>query len=431
MSAPGELISHPMPGAAAHREATLVFEAADTTEASVSYSKVGTVEKRTVRLAAPEPTPAGGQIYRFTLTGLEPGTQYVYQVALNGKIVELPDEPLHFRTLEDWKFRMAAPDLTFITGSCNYVNELKYDRPGTPYGKGNEILGHMAATQADFMLWLGDNLYLRPADESSRSGIWQRYRTKMSTPELQPLRSAMHHYAIWDDHDFGPNDSSKTYLFADTAFEAFRAYWANPSYGTWQTPGIFTTFDWSDCAFFLLDNRTYRDANELDPEKYPNKTQLGAAQKEWLKQSLLEKRRATFKFIALGGQFLRDNGFESMGKYPNDRKEILDFIREHRITGVFFISGDRHFTELTKVERKGDYPLYELTSSPISAGIAGSIKSGRETNPQQVPGTQVATQNFCSITVTGSPKARKLVIQSIDKENQLQWTYEIAAKDLR
>ena len=32
-----------------------------------------------------------------------------------------------------------------------------------------------------------------------------------------------------------------------------------------------------------------------------------------------------------------------------------------------FLSGDRHFTELLKVERPGTYPLYEFTSSPLTS----------------------------------------------------------------
>lgn len=428
---PGKLLSQPMPGAVAHREATLVFEAIDTRRASLTYWKQGETVHSVIRQEAPDPTLVGGQIYRFIITDLDPGTRYSYQLALDGQVVDLLWEKPTFRTLEDWRFRSPAPDFTFLTGSCNYINEAKYDRPGKPYGQGTGILDHMSNSGADFMLWLGDNLYLRPADDTSRSGIWQRYQTKMSSPELQRLRSAMHHYATWDDHDFGPNDASKSYIFADTAFAAFKAYWANPSYGTWQTPGVFTSFDWSDCAFFLLDNRTYRDANRLNQEQYPDKTQFGKAQKEWLKQQLLEKRNATFKFIALGGQVLRGNTFESMGNYPKDQQEILDFIRENELRGVVFISGDRHFTELTKVERPDTYPLYELTSSPLTSGIAGSIKSGKEKNPMRVEGTLVDTQNYCSITVTGPKQERKLVIKAVDKDNREWWTREITAAELR
>lgn len=30
-----------------------------------------------------------------------------------------------------------------------------------------------------------------------------------SVAELQPFLASTHHYAIWDDHDYGPNDSDR------------------------------------------------------------------------------------------------------------------------------------------------------------------------------------------------------------------------------
>src|SRR5690606_32402414 len=115
-----------------------------------------------------------------------------------------------FQTLADWQFRATAPDFHFITGSCNYLNDEPYDRPGKPYGQGGEIHRHMAESGADFMLWLGDNMYTRPAEYSSPSGIWYRYFKDFSAPEMQPLLRNMHHYAVWDDHDYGPNDSNRS-----------------------------------------------------------------------------------------------------------------------------------------------------------------------------------------------------------------------------
>jgi alkaline phosphatase D len=40
--------------------------------------------------------------------------------------------------------------------------------------------------------------------------------------------------------------------------------------------------------------------------------------------------------------------FEAFGKFPDDQKRLIDFIREPRVPGVLFVSGDRHHTELIK-----------------------------------------------------------------------------------
>ena len=51
----------------------------------------------------------------------------------------------------------------------------------------------------DFMLWLGDNTYLRESDWNSRTGFIKRYPHTRALSELQPLLASTHHYATWDD----------------------------------------------------------------------------------------------------------------------------------------------------------------------------------------------------------------------------------------
>lgn len=50
-------------------------------------------------------------------------------------------------------------------------------------------------------------------------------------PDKQRLYAAMPHYATWDDHDFGPNNSNSSYSLKGTTLKAFTTYWANPSWG--------------------------------------------------------------------------------------------------------------------------------------------------------------------------------------------------------
>jgi len=426
----GRLLSGPMPGYSSHREVEIVLQAENSRSASITFHpEKDLANTRTIHLEAPPATPIGHQLYHFRPTLLIPGTTYVYNVSLDNTPL-LTGETLRFQTIADWQFRAGPPDFRFITGSCNYLNDQPFDRPGKPYGQGIHILEHMAASGADFMLWLGDNVYYRPAEYSSASGMWYRYHKDFSAPEMQPLLRAMHHYAIWDDHDYGPNDSNRSFIHKRAALEVFKAHWGNPGYGEENNPGIYTNTIWSDCAFFLLDGRTYRDHPALDAKDHPGKSLFGPEQMDWLKQSLITQSKATFKFIVMGGQFLHDHNFESFKEYPEERKELLDFIAKHRISGVIFISGDRHFTELTKMPRPGDYPLYDLTSSPINSGIASIILKGGETNPFRVEGTLVTTQNYCSLEVSGQKEERKVTMRSFDKENNLRWTHEIYARDL-
>ena len=49
------------------------------------------------------------------------------------------DYEMEFQTQQLWKWRTDPPDFKFVIGSCSYVNEPKFDRPGEPYGSNFEI----------------------------------------------------------------------------------------------------------------------------------------------------------------------------------------------------------------------------------------------------------------------------------------------------
>ena len=52
--------------------------------------------------------------------------------------------------------------------------------------------------------------------------------------------------------------------------------------------------------------------------------------------------------------------------YPEERNEIFSFLTENKIEGVLLLSADRHRSDLWKIERENDYPLYELESSRLT-----------------------------------------------------------------
>ena len=89
---------------------------------------------------------------------------------------------------------------------------------------------------------------------------------------------------MWDDHDYGPNDSDGTAAGKENSLVAFKELFANPGAGTSDTPGAFYRFSWGDVDFFMLDGRYHRS-----PDKAPNddnKRMLGDAQFKWLADEL-------------------------------------------------------------------------------------------------------------------------------------------------
>jgi alkaline phosphatase D len=357
---------------------------------------------------------------------LEPGTKYDYEVLINKDPID-HNYPFTFQTQSLWEWRTDPQDFYAAFGSCAYVNEPVYDRPGTPYGSQYEIFEAIADKNPNIMLWLGDNTYLREADWNSWSGILHRNRHTRALPELKRLFASTHQYAVWDDHDYGSNDCDRTYPHKYRTLEAFKMYWANPNYGTPEAPGVYFQFRWSDVDFFMLDDRFNRSPDKAEDDG--TKTMLGKEQLTWLKDALLTSE-ATFRIIVCGNQVLNENTkFESYNFYKKERAEILDFIKKNNIPGVLFLSGDVHHAELLKTELPDFYTLYDFTASPFTAGLHAP-NSGL--NPQLVPNTLVTDfHNFGMLRFSGKKNDRKLTMECFDTNGKLIWTYTIHENDLK
>lgn len=352
---------------------------------------------------------------------LEPGILYNYQVYINGQLLQF-DYPTQFQSQKLWKWRGNPPDFSFVTGSGTYINEAKDDRPGKPYGGGYRIYESMLTYHPDFMIWLGDNVYLREPDWNSWTGIVHRYTHDRATAEMQSFLASTHNYAIWDDHDFGPNDSDKSFWDKNRTLKAFQLFWANPSYGVGDMKGTMTSFQWGDADFFLLDDRWYRDA---DRRKGEGKTELGEQQLQWLFNSLASSY-ATFKFVVTGGQFLSNTGlYESYTNYGFDkeRQRIIDYIYQQGIKNVIFITGDVHFSELSVLREKGRPTLWDITSSPLNS--SPNTHGIKQNNTLRVPGSVIMQRNFAQIKISGPTGNRVLHLTYYDTDGKKLWSYDI------
>ncbi len=425
-----KLISGPMLGYIEHREALIWFEAPSGVESvALRYRIKGKpeTEKEAHNLQM------GGSNYptvKVVLEELDMNTEYEYDIYLNNEKLD-PSVPTAFRTKKLWEWREPAPDFSFLLGSCYYINDPQYDRPGKPYGKDPRILETMGNMPSDFMLWMGDNVYLREADYSSASGMAYRYSFNFRLPEMQKLRASRANYAIWDDHDYGPNDSDGRFELKESSLELFKSYWGNKTFGEPDNAGIYHKFKQSDCDFYCMDDRYYRSANSLpdsvNGKPNPSKVFYGRKQLDWLKNNLISSS-ATFKFIVTGGQMLNPLADkECFYFYPVEFQELMSFIVENNISGVIFLTGDRHFSELIKWQPTGFYPLYDFTCSSVTAGIA----KPENPNPRRVGGSLLAENNFGKIAVSGGKGDRKVTLATYDIDGKQRWNFVISEKDLK
>ena len=417
------LAAGPMVGFGGHHEVTLWVQTKVPAEVIFRYWPEAHLDQAKVS-ATLKTGGEDGRTLKVTLSDLKEDTRYQYEVMINGDVAKRP-YPQRFITQMRWQRRSPPPDFIAALGSCAYLNQT----PQETYGGQTEIFEAIRKTDPHLMLWLGDTVYLGPEDWSHRKGIFRRYARYRAHPDLQPLLASTHHYAIWDDHDYGPNDSNRSYVHKGDSLDAFKAYWGNPSFGLPELPGVFGVFSWSDVDFFLLDNRTYRADNKAPPTS--DKDYLGPAQLSWLLDAL-SGSRATFKLIASGSQVLSPfSRFESYARHPYERQKLLNEIKERGIEGVVFLSGDRHHSELVRLDDDPQfYPLYDFTSSPLTSRPAASSDQESD-NPLRVSGTFIHDQrNFGLIKVSGLPEARTLIFEAHGVKGDLLWSHKVLASDL-
>ncbi len=184
---------------------------------------------------------------------------------------------------------------------------------------------------------------------------------------------------IWDDHDYGPNNSDSTApgrLASRMTYQEYVPHYPLEA-GSGDVP-IYHTFTIGRVAFIVTDARSARSpAAAIDNAA---KTMLGATQKAWFKQQLLSYRDNyplivwvnTLPWIGLTG----DDGWHL---YTNERREIADFIKDSGISGLCMVSGDAHMLAIDDGTNSdyatgggGGFPVFHAAA----LDRAGSVKGG-------------------------------------------------------
>ena len=109
---------------------------------------------------------------------------------------------------------------------------------------------------------------------------------------------------------------------------------------------------------------------------------------------------------------------------------MLNEIAANKIKGVTFISGDRHFTELSMLKRTDAYNLYDWTVSPLTSGHGNIEKIANEENKNRVEGSLFAQHVFGTLSFSGEKDTRQMKLTLFDKEGKELWNKVILKKEL-
>lgn len=349
------LMEGPMIGATTRDSITFWGRASGEFDVEVEYSTHPAFEA-TQKSAPVRATRDNDCTVRITVGGLAPATRYYYRLRVDG----IPDR---YRLTPFWTRTAPAGTAPFrlAFGSCAR-HQIDAEQP---------VFRAIAAAEPDLFLWLGDNIY---ADSALEWVFAEDYRRQRAIASTLPLMRSVPQLAVWDDHDFGLNNSDATNSAREASLRAFRQYWANPSFGLPDCPGVFFRHSFGGVDFFMLDGRYHRAPN-TDPDGSA-KTMLGKRQGEWLRESLLASR-APFKVLACGSGWSSEDGpqGDTWGAFLTERGALFDFIRDERIEGVLLVSGDTHFGEVNAIpwSERGGYDLYDFVSSPLAQATGTSF----------------------------------------------------------
>jgi alkaline phosphatase D len=239
--------------------------------------------------------------------------------------------------------------------------------------RAHPALGVAVDRDPDLFLFLGDNVY---ADRERPSVIRRAYATLGQSPIFSALRSSVPVVATWDDHDYGANDAGRDFASREESEELFEAFWDVPR-AVRERPGIYQAVeiesDGRVIKVIMLDTRFFRTSLTIARPRPSGKgpyavdngsgTILGAAQWSWLEDVLDEP--ADLRIVASSIQVLAEHhGWEGWANFPHEQDRLLSLLAQ---TGdpVLFVSGDRHFSEVSR--QVVDHPDAQFAMTDITA----------------------------------------------------------------
>ncbi len=404
----------PMVGAVSAEDARIWVRLTDEVPVTVEY---GTdFELKSFSVTDPiVARKANDYVVVVFIENLQPATEYFYRLKVAGS----PDR--YLKKYPPFRFHTAPPigesaSFRIAFGSCPRFQD---DRV-------QPIWPVVSQIEPDLFFWIGDNIY---GDAKDPDILRECYRRQRDVHGLQPVLHNVSHLAVWDDHDYGMNNHDRTNPAKEAALEVFKQYWANPSYGLADVPGVFYRYSYGKVDFFFIDDRYYRDPDE-DPDT-PEKTLLGEKQLSWLK-SELKNSAAVFKVIVSGSGFSSSEGpaGDSWAAFLHERNHLLDFIRDNQVSGVVVLSGDSHIGEINMIpwSEHGGYDVYDLVSSPLAQQTPDSWLEGRpeqRIRPVYFQGSNVGVVDFI---FDGEPR---LTYRLFDIHGRSVWeTFEVHADEM-
>jgi alkaline phosphatase D len=294
-------------------------------------------------------------VAKMTKTGLAANTQFYYGVEIDGVL----------NTTITGKFKTpptaagTAASFKFAFSSCANT------------GSNHVVFDRIRAQNPLFFAHLGDFHYLDIATDNIgrfRGG----FETQFSQARQHQLYREIPTIYMFDDHDYGPNDSAASSASRPAALAAYREWVPHPPLvENGVADAVYHSFEIGRCLFIVTDLRSMATHESVTDS--PAKTKMGTIQKAWFKALLADPANANKVFVWLSTSPWVPNvqaGEDHWGGYSTERIELADYIKATCPGRLFILSGDTHAVGLDDGSH-GDWatggggPIREFTASPL------------------------------------------------------------------
>lgn len=244
------LVNHVLSGAVTHNSARVIARlSAQTTNAVLEYAtNSGFTSSSTT--SAVNVTSGNDLIADFSLSGLSANTQYYYRVLINGVANSITG-----------KFK------TFSTGTYSFSFAFSGD---ANQSDSQDVYTRIIARNPQFFFALGDTPYI-DSDATSVTPYQNGYKTWFGDATVSSMLQAFQYQYIWDDHDYGLDDSGSSNPGKSFVQSVYRQH--IPHYPLEVSDSIYHSFQVGRVLFLVTDLRSERSGS----------TFLSSAQMTWFK----------------------------------------------------------------------------------------------------------------------------------------------------
>ena len=308
-------------------------------------------------------------------------------------------------------------------------------------------LRHAAERDPHAFIFLGDNIY---ADTTSPEVMRSGYTRLAESTAFQRLTATATPYAVWDDHDYGRNDAGRSFPIREEAERVFEEFWEIPENDPRRSrPGIYGVEHLSreglELQLILLDTRYFRsplqrhDAETGSGVDGPyaqvssqSATILGHDQWSWLARTMeggtgsAEHDTPDLRIIVSSIQVLAEyHGWESWSNFPDELERLLELVTRHSAIPTLFVSGDRHFSEVSSRVTDGRR-LVDVTASSINI----PYPDPQPTSNKFRTGSYYLEPNTTQLTIRRTPELR-ITVRSFDAQGETVLRHDIVRRPER